>query len=79
MTKETRRLFERSGPAPKQMRGHIPSITIRGSTVKIVCSCGERLGGGSGYNRSGMDYAISWGKEAYYEHVIQVRQKAVKV
>ena len=70
MTDRTRRLFERIGDAPKQKRGHIPTIRIAGSTVKIDCLCGKRLQHARGCNRSGMDYAISYGKSAYESHLI---------
>lgn len=68
MNTQTKRLFQRVGEAPRQKRGHIPNITIRGSTVKALCSCGFRLGG-TGCNRSGMDYFFSWVKSAYEKHI----------
>lgn len=69
MTAQTRRLFQRVGDAPKQKRGHIPCIHVGGRTVRVFCSCGAKLGGGTGCNRSGMDYVIHWGRQAYDKHV----------
>ncbi len=68
MTDQTRRLFKRVGDAPREKRGHRPTIHIAGSTVKAFCSCGCKLASGRGCNRSGMDYCISWAKTAYEEH-----------
>ncbi len=69
MTAQTRRLFQRVGDAPREKRWHRPTIHVAASTVRIFCSCGAKLGGGTGCNRSGMDYCISWGKTAYEKHV----------
>ena len=72
MTLQTRRLFQRVGNAPKEKRGHSPTIHIAGGTVKVFCLCGHKLGGGTGCNRAGMDYCIAWAKTAYESHAKKV-------
>lgn len=69
MTAQTRRLFKRVGDAPREKRGHRPTIHIAGSTVRAFCSCGKKLGGGTGCNRAGMDYMIGWAADEYRRHV----------
>lgn len=63
----TRRQFEQYGKV-REKRGHVPTIAIRGSTVRVTCSCGVILGGGRGCNRSGMSYVIAWARNKYIEH-----------
>ncbi len=72
VTQATVNLFaQTAGPTLKESPGHVPDILIKGSSVRVVCSCGERLGGGRGCNRAGMDYAIYYAKLAYMDHVAE--------
>lgn len=72
MTIHTKRMFQRVGEPPKEKRGHYPRIRIAGATITINCSCGAKLQRGTGCNRSGMDYCISYGKTAYEKHIKEV-------
>lgn len=52
-----------------EVPGHIPSIEVKGSTVVVRCSCGQRLQRATGCNRPGISYAILGGKDAYRRHI----------
>jgi len=60
------------GEMPVEIPGHEISITLRGSTCRIRCECGKRLGGGKGCNRSGVGYAVCAAKDAYRVHLAQI-------
>lgn len=70
MTRHARELFERVGEAPREVRGHIPRIALTARSVRVTCSCGQLIGGGTGpADQAWLNYCIGRCAAEYERHV----------
>lgn len=56
---------------PRQRRGHIPTIRIKGLSVQCACSCGAKSIRSTFGNRAGRGYAVAAQWHWYMQHTGQ--------